>query len=96
MDRRKFFKQSLMVSSGLVLAPLYVSCSDDDFVPGEQVFNSTDFEIKNFNQGVASFDPISDSVIIWTRFDIGSNTTINWEVASDESFNELKILLPLL
>ena len=55
----------------------------------ELIINSTDFEIKNFNQGVASFDPIFDSVIIWTRFDIGSNVTINWEVASDESFNEL-------
>ena len=40
----------------------------------------------NFNEGVASFDPTSSKVIIWTRYS-GSNTKINWEVATDPDFN---------
>jgi alkaline phosphatase D len=38
-----------------------------------------------FSHGVASGDPVSDGVILWTRF-VGGEGRIAWEVAEDESF----------
>ena len=90
MDRRKFFRQSLMVTGGLVLAPLYVSCSEDDLVTDEQAVDVTDYTLKNFNQGIASFDPTAESVIIWTRFEgATTNVTLYWEIADDAQFENL-------
>ncbi|MCB0755253.1 MAG: alkaline phosphatase D family protein [Flavobacteriales bacterium] len=45
-----------------------------------------------FYHGVASGDPLSDRVIIWTRYtpDVSSNpVTINWEVATDTGFSNV-------
>ncbi len=41
-----------------------------------------------FTHGVASGDPLPESVIIWTRF-IGAGGRIGWEVAEDESFAQV-------
>lgn len=38
-----------------------------------------------FTHGVASGDPLSDSVILWTRF-VGGDGRIAWEVAEDDGF----------
>jgi alkaline phosphatase D len=38
-----------------------------------------------FTHGVASGDPLPDSVILWTRF-VGGDGRIAWEIAEDESF----------
>lgn len=87
MNRRKFFKQSLMAGGGLVLAPLYISCSNDDDTVIEAKVEPAildGFEIKGFNHGVASFDPTENSVILWTRFALGG--TIKLEVATDSQF----------
>lgn len=45
----------------------------------------------NFNHGVASGDPLSDAIILWTRITPESDATISvaWEVATDESFTDL-------
>ncbi len=46
-----------------------------------------------FTHGVASGDPLSDRVILWTRFrpngDGARNITVIWEVASDEGFETI-------
>jgi alkaline phosphatase D len=39
-----------------------------------------------FTHGVASGDPLTDSVIIWTRFVHGSDGRVGWEIAEDEAF----------
>ncbi|GAM97485.1 phosphodiesterase/alkaline phosphatase D [alpha proteobacterium U9-1i] len=39
-----------------------------------------------FTHGVASGDPLQDSVIIWTRFVPASDGRIAWEVSEDETF----------
>ncbi|MES3004230.1 MAG: alkaline phosphatase D family protein [Pseudomonadota bacterium] len=39
-----------------------------------------------FGYGVASGDPLSDRVIIWTRANVNVPTQVQWEVASDASF----------
>ena len=91
MDRRNFFKQSLIASGGLILAPLYVSCSDDDLISDKETsLDETGFKIQNFNQGLASFDPTDSSIILWTRFEANTpNITLGWEIATDSNFENL-------
>jgi len=72
-----------------MIAPLYVSCNNDD---DDMDISIPDLSTDNFFQGVASFDPTSSKVIIWTRFtpdtDV-SKVTINWQVASDQNFENV-------
>jgi alkaline phosphatase D len=44
-----------------------------------------------FDHGVASGDPLEDSVVIWTRVTPGSaqKVTVNWQVATDAGFENL-------
>jgi alkaline phosphatase D len=44
-----------------------------------------------FTHGVASGDPLSDRVILWTRVNpaLGSSVQVNWEVARDEAFTQV-------
>lgn len=47
-------------------------------------------EFAPFFHGVASGDPLTDRVIIWTRLTTTStNPSLNWEVATDTSFNNI-------
>ncbi|MBI1288884.1 MAG: T9SS type A sorting domain-containing protein [Flavobacteriales bacterium] len=49
-------------------------------------------ELAPFYHGVASGDPLSDRVIIWTRYtpDVSADpVTINWEVATDTGFTNV-------
>ncbi len=95
MDRRKFFEKSLLATGGLILAPIYVSCDNDDL----PIVGIPDLVTDNFFEGVASFDPTSSSVIIWTRFtpvsklmsktSPVSGITLNWQVALDSSFKSV-------
>ena len=39
-----------------------------------------------FSHGVASGDPLSDRVILWTRFAHSGGGRIGWEIAEDEAF----------
>ncbi|AXT62835.1 alkaline phosphatase [Aquimarina sp. AD10] len=88
MDRRKFFEKSLLVTGGLMLAPIYISCNDDDDTP----ITIPDLNTDNFFEGLASFDPTSTSVIIWTRYtpEVDADIiTLNWQVATDATFNDI-------
>ena len=82
-SRRSFLKKSLIVSGGIILAPNFISCSNDDDTKSS--FDPSGYTNTNFNQGVASFDPSSSSVIIWTRYNTAGSEII-WEVATDLSF----------
>jgi len=44
-----------------------------------------------FNHGVASGDPLSDAVILWTRAtpERDGNVVVQWEVATDEGFTDI-------
>lgn len=45
-----------------------------------------------FTHGIASGDPLQDRVILWTRVvppSASQRLTVNWEVATDESFNDI-------
>lgn len=45
----------------------------------------------SFNHGVASGDPLADSIILWTRLtpDSDGEITVSWEISSDQAFSEL-------
>ncbi|MGY3795609.1 alkaline phosphatase D family protein [Aquimarina sp. 433] len=88
MNRRNFFEKSLLAAGGFMIAPMYISCNSDD----DMDINIPDLSTDNFLEGVASFDPTDSKVIIWTRFTPNSgtaNVTINWQVATDNSFNDI-------
>lgn len=84
--RRNFIQKALMASGGLILAPNFISCSDDDDLKVD--YDESLLNVQNFNYGVASFDPSSTSVIIWTRF-INTVVEIIWEVSTQSDFNNI-------
>ncbi|MHA7058638.1 alkaline phosphatase D family protein [Aquimarina sp. M1] len=88
MNRRNFFEKSLLVAGGFMIAPMYISCNDDD----DMDISIPNLNTDNFFEGVASFDPTDSKIIIWTRFtpDSGNpNIIINWQVASDRNFESV-------
>lgn len=77
-NRRKFLKNSLLAAGGIFIAPLIESCSDDFTENGTA---PNDLKNKGFESGVASFDPVSTGVIIWTRYSVGTDAEITWEIS---------------
>lgn len=85
-SRRGFIKKSLMATGGIMLAPNFISCKSDDVNLGN--IKTLNFISSSFKQGIASFDPTSSKVIIWTRYN-EANKEIVWEVAKDFEFNSI-------
>lgn len=86
ITRRSFLKNSLLLTGGILLAPIVESCRNEEnllYTPAPP-----DLSVNNFNYGVASFDPTESSVIIWTRYEIGGELT--WEISKDEKFDTLE------
>ena len=50
--RRNFIQKALMASGGLILAPNFISCSDDDDLKVD--YDESLLNVQNFNYGVAS------------------------------------------
>ncbi|WP_075342410.1 alkaline phosphatase D family protein [Tenacibaculum agarivorans] len=86
LKRRNFLRNSLLVASGIVLAPNFISCKDDD-----DIFDIPDNTTeKNFDLGVASFDPTNSQVIIWTRYSTQEvSTKLIWQLAKDANFKNI-------
>ena len=87
INRREFIKHTALVSGSIALLPgMLTSCADDD----ADLNYSGDF---GFREGVASFDPTANSVILWTRYtnaeNQAGNATIEWEIAESNSFTAL-------
>ncbi|MGG8496638.1 alkaline phosphatase D family protein [Tenacibaculum sp. TC6] len=87
IKRRNFLKNSLLATGGLLLAPNFISCIDDKIIVQPIPDN---LEEKNFDQGVASFDPTNTQVIIWTRYVTQKPiATLLWQLAKDVDFKEI-------
>ncbi|WP_445710283.1 alkaline phosphatase D family protein [Flavobacterium sp.] len=83
LSRRRFLINSILTTGGILLAPNFISCSDDDSVFGVP----DDYSNDNFAHGVASFDPTHNQIIIWTRYNTGKpSVKILWQVAYDAKF----------
>ncbi|WP_262922927.1 alkaline phosphatase D family protein [Hymenobacter cellulosilyticus] len=89
LNRRDFIKQTAVLTGGVALLPgLLSGCDDEDEA---DVAYTGEF---GFKEGLASFDPQQDRVIIWTRYTPADNesgdASIRWEVAEDAAFATLK------
>lgn len=81
-DSRRHFLQNVAVGTAVATTGISLSgCGGDDatVLPTPTV---------SFNYGIASGDPLSDRVILWTRATPSTDFTpgIDWEIASDEAF----------
>jgi alkaline phosphatase D len=89
LSRRKFIKNSVAAAAGISLLPSFITgCDDEDdsFVP-EGTFG--------FLEGVASFDPAQDKVILWSRYTPATNETgspsIILDVSKDSNFSNVVV-----
>jgi alkaline phosphatase D len=83
LSRRRFLINSVLTTGGLLLAPNFISCTNDDTVYDIP----KDYTSNNFPHGIASFDPSHDQVIIWTRYSTTeSSASVIWQVAYDPNF----------
>jgi alkaline phosphatase D len=85
-SRRSFLKKTMWAAGAIIIAPNFISCSNDDDAPSG--INPAGFTNRNFNEGLASFDPTSSSVIIWTRYN-RPNAEVIWEVSLNQDFSTI-------
>lgn len=86
LNRRDFIKNTVIAATGLIVMPtLFSSCAKDEGFTPQGTFG--------FLEGVASFDPTQNSIILWTRYTRATNEatsgTIALDVATDASFKTL-------
>jgi alkaline phosphatase D len=90
LSRRRFLRNSVIAATGVVLIPSsFISCKKD----GSK--NNTVYDGQGFNEGVASFDPSQDKVILWTRYTPAKQETgipsILLDVAKDKDFKTVVV-----
>src|SRR6186997_2135486 len=80
----------------ILIAVLFTSCTSKDksqvTEPIDPISLLYDGSQKPFYHGVASGDPLSDRVIIWTRVtpdDSVSNISVTWELSNDNTFQSI-------
>lgn len=70
----------------LILLPV---CAQEN-LPNDPLRMQADEELAPFYHGVASGDPLSDAVMIWTRVsDTTGTVDVNWRVATDPEFTNI-------
>jgi len=80
LSRREFLKISAISAGSLIISTGLSGCGKSDNAPVKV----------SFEHGVASGDPLSDKVIIWTRVTTDApTTTANYEVATDKDFKKI-------
>ncbi|MFD1257967.1 alkaline phosphatase D family protein [Mucilaginibacter terrae] len=89
LSRRRFLRNSVIAATGVVLLPsAFTSCKTDDD-------DNTVYEGQGFKEGVASFDPSQDKVILWTRYTPATQEQgkpqIILDVAKDKDFKNLVV-----
>ena len=89
--RRKLLKGISAASLLPILGSNLIGCSDSsdsNGLPPEPPIESVPAQ---FNHGVASGDPLSDAVILWTRLtpEREGNVVVQWEIARDEAFTDI-------
>lgn len=90
LSRRSFIRNSVFAAAGAAVLPsVLTGCNDDD---GEIFIPEGDY---GFFQGVASFDPAEDKVMVWTRYTPATNETgkpsIILDVAKDSNFSQVLV-----
>lgn len=81
-SRREFLKTSTASIFAVAVSTSLTGCVQTQF--------KKKLSAVEFNHGVASGDPLSDALIIWTRVQTQQPTAnIAWELASDQSFKNI-------
>ena len=94
LSRRNFLRMAGLTATTIVTSYGLSACSDSD---NSSDSNSSDRDFTgtvSFDHGVASGDPLADSVIIWTRVnaeeaDSALPVQVQWQVASDAQFTDI-------
>lgn len=81
LTRRDFLKASALGMGAVAISTGLAGC----------VLDSDDKRRVDFTHGVASGDPLQDSVILWTRAvpERGSKVKVGWEIATDAEFSSV-------
>lgn len=86
VSRRNFVRGGLFGLGGIYVSSALTGCGGSDD-------NGVELGLGRFAHGVASGDPLADSVILWTRVTPDNSTDesvrVSWEVALDEEFSEI-------
>ncbi|MBB86321.1 alkaline phosphatase D family protein [Abyssibacter sp.] len=87
MDRRRFLRQSGLLT-GVALVPVFSGCGSSTDPTGREP--PTDGAAA-FNHGVASGDPLSDRVILWTRVTPAQDgpVAVRYQVATDPALQAI-------
>jgi alkaline phosphatase D len=80
--RRRELLKGLSGLAAYASLPWTPGCADEDGHPGDTT---------GFSHGIASGDPLSDAVILWTRFkpEHAGPVTVHWELAEDPEFTNI-------
>ncbi|MDO5770278.1 MAG: PhoD-like phosphatase N-terminal domain-containing protein, partial [Psychrobacter sp.] len=87
LNRRRFLHGIGAVGAGAATLNL-AACSDDN--DGSWPLNNS--PAVSFTHGVASGDPLSDRIILWTRVlpvSKGEEVKVNWQIATDEAMSQI-------
>lgn len=88
ITRRDFLRASAWALGGVVVSTGLQGCLSSSSSSDPEVERSLAFE-----HGVASGDPLSDRIMVWTRVTPKDSSTadvdISWEVASDAAFTQM-------
>ena len=88
-SRRTFVRNSLLGTGSIFFTPNFISCSKDSN-EGVVLQESPKVVLKNFDSGVASFDPTDSDVIIWTRYTSNrAQVQIQWQMSLEENFESI-------
>ena len=79
------------ITSILLIFVASFSFAQEQLNPNHHSRNSLDPALEPFYHGVASGDPLSDAVIIWTRITLNSTdpVNVNWRMATDTLFTNI-------
>jgi alkaline phosphatase D len=89
IDRRKFLKDTVITTGAALSYSILPTFGNGD--DNLQFKKSTTHSVKPFLHGVASGDPLSSRVIIWTKINPEKEEAIliNWAVSKDEGFTQV-------
>ena len=86
LSRRALIQKSLAGFGALSIPVALTACGDSDHDD-----SPSSLKVK-FSHGVASGDPLKDSVILWTRLTVDDQSVrldVIWEIAVDRNFNQI-------
>jgi len=92
LSRRDFLKLSQKAAATLVVSSAISACSSQEVI--DTILTTSTSQDIAFNHGVASGDPLSNRVIIWTRvtpknLTTQENITISYEISKESNFLNL-------